>query len=112
MDPILISPLLSQVLQPSPTAAQRRDSPEALHKAAQDFESLFIHMMLKAGRQGVEEGGIVPRGSGERFFTDVLDQELGRLAAQQGGFGIARQLEEQWKGTVSCDDGNGASPTP
>jgi flagellar protein FlgJ len=111
MHPILVPSLLTQPLDPLPAAAQRRDSPQALHKAAQDFESLFIHMMLKAGRESVGDGGIVPRGSGERFFTDVLDQELGRLAAQQGGFGIARQLEEQWKGEVT-HDGNGPSSAP
>jgi flagellar protein FlgJ len=111
MDPILVSPFLTQALEPAPATVQRRDSPEALHKAAQDFEALFIHMMLKAGRETIGEGGIVPRGTGERFFTDVLDQELGRLAAQQGGFGIARQLEEQWKGEAAHDS-NGPSSAP
>ncbi|MGD2062150.1 MAG: rod-binding protein [Nitrospirota bacterium] len=111
MNPILPPSVLAPPVESSSAAAQRRDSPQALHQAAQDFESLFIHMMLKAGRESAGDGGIVPRGSGERFFTDLLDQELGRLAAQQGGFGIARQLEEQWKGAAT-DDGNDASSAP
>lgn len=111
MDPILVSPFLTQALEPSPAAAERRNSPEALHKAAQDFEALFIHMMLKAGRETIGEGGILPRGTGERFFTDVFDQELGRIAAQQGRFGIAQQLEEQWKGE-GPHDGDGSSSAP
>ena len=108
MKPIVLPPLLMQPAAPPQVKAGPKDTPEALHRAAQDFEALFIHMMMKAGREGLDDGGIIPRSDGEKFFTDALDQEFGRLAAQQGGFGIARQLEAQWKGTMASDDPDSA----
>jgi len=104
MNPVVLSPLLMQPAVTPQANGRHKDTPEALHQAAQDFEALFIHMMMKAGREGLGEGGIVPPGDGEKFFADALDQEFGRLAAGQGGFGIARQLEAQWKGAVASDD--------
>jgi len=111
MEPMNVSPVLMQAITMPPVSAGRKDTPEALHQAAQDFEALFIHMMMKAGREGIGEGGVVPQGDGEKFFADALDQEFGRLAARQGGFGIARQLEAQWKGALASDD-NDPSPAP
>ena len=111
MKPIALPPLVMQPAAPPPVHAQHKDTPETLHRAAQDFEALFIHMMMKAGREGLDDGGIIPRSDGEKFFTDALDQEFGRLAARQGGFGIARELEAQWKGTVASDDQD-PSPAP
>jgi len=111
MKPVVLSPLLMQPTVTPQVNRGHKDTPEALHQAAQDFEALFIHMMMKAGREGLGEGGIVPQGSGEKFFADALDQEIGRLAAGQGGFGIARQLEAQWKGAVASDDSD-PSPAP
>jgi flagellar protein FlgJ len=111
MKPVAVPPLLMPVITTPQVSASHKDTPEALHQAAQDFEALFIHMMMKAGREGLGEGGVVPRGDGEKFFADALDQELGRLAARQGGFGIARQLEAQWKGAVASDDKD-PSPAP
>ena len=96
MKPIALPPGLTM----SPDTAVRRtpsvDSPTALHKAAQQFESLFLQMVMKAGRSATSGGGILGRSNGEEIFTDLRDSQFAKISSERGGFGIAEMLERQW----------------
>ncbi len=67
-----------------------------LKRAAQAFEAYFIGYLLQTMRSTVPKG-LLPNQGGE-FFTSFYDQELGRLAAEAGGLGLAHVLQEHLSG--------------
>lgn len=70
-----------------------------LKEVCQDFEAIFIHMMLKSGRDTVSEGGLVEKSNATKMFEDMHDQEMSTLMSksEDGGMGVAKMLYEQMK---------------
>lgn len=70
--------------------------PELL-EAAQEFESLLLHMVLKAMRDTVPESEMFG-GQRTKMWEGLQDEEMSRSMARQGGLGlaevIARQLDD------------------
>ena len=68
----------------------------ALKKIAQQFESLFLHEMLKTMRKANEsfEEGSLFNGKDTQFFRDMYDQQLSLNLAQKGT-GLAQVIYEQ-----------------
>lgn len=68
----------------------------ALKKIAQQFESLFLHEMLKTMRKANEsfEEGSLFNGGDTQFFRDMYDQQLS-LSLAQKGTGLAQVIYEQ-----------------
>lgn len=68
-------------------------SPEALKGAAQQFEALFVNMMLKSMREATPQDG--PMDSQQtKTFTTMLDQQLSQNIAKKG-VGLADMLVRQ-----------------
>lgn len=70
---------------------------EALKKVAQQFESMFIHMMLKNMRQAnavFEEDSLFNSKEGN-FYRDMHDHQLSLTLAHNQGVGIADVLYRQ-----------------
>lgn len=65
-----------------------------LHKVCQDFESIFIHQMLKAMRKTIPKTGFFGKSSGKELFESFFDIEVGKLISKKGGFGIGKMLYE------------------
>jgi flagellar protein FlgJ len=70
------------------TAARRQ-----LVEAGQQFEAYFISYMLKVMRDTVPEGTLIGNKHGA-YFHSFYDQEIGLRAAQAGGIGIARMVQD------------------
>lgn len=94
---------LSSLMQISPTQLNlsqtpRLSNPErqageaAIQEAAHEFESYFISNLLKVMRETVPKGAIENKGGD--YFYSLYDQEIGRLAAESGGLGLARMIQE------------------
>ena len=64
----------------------------ALKGAAHEFESYFISNLLKVMRETVPKGALDNKGGA--YFYSFYDQEIGRLAAESGGFGLAKMIHE------------------
>lgn len=65
-------------------------------KVSQDFEAMFVGLLLKSMRSTVKEnketgGG----GHGEEAFRSMLDQEYATAAVKKGGFGLAKMVEKE-----------------
>ena len=74
----------------------RKDDPEALRVVAQQFESMFIGMVLKSMRDAGDVMAPEMLNSNEsRFYRDMYDQQLSLNLAQQGGYGLADVLFDQ-----------------
>ncbi|MFZ6744386.1 flagellar assembly peptidoglycan hydrolase FlgJ [Undibacterium sp. JH2W] len=71
----------------------RNNSPDAIKGAAQQFEALFMNMMLKSMRQaGGQDGPFDSEQS--RMYTSMLDQQLSQTMAKKG-VGLADVLVRQ-----------------
>lgn len=73
----------------------RDNSPQALKAAAQQFEGVFLQMVLKSMREASPQGGLFESDQ-TKTFTGLLDQQLAMtLASSRGGTGLAAVIERQ-----------------
>jgi flagellar protein FlgJ len=70
----------------------RQDQLADLKGAAYEFEAYFISNLLKVMRETVPKGALENKGGA--YFYSFYDQEIGRLASQAGGLGLARIIQE------------------
>jgi len=74
--------------------AQARQSPDqALKAAAQQFESVFLNMMLKSMREATPQDGMFDSEQ-TRMFTGMLDQQLAQSMSSRG-VGLADVMVKQ-----------------
>lgn len=81
-------------------ATKDPESKEALKKAAQHFESIFIGMMLKSMREAnaVFEQDNPMHSNTTNFFRDMYDQQLSTDMASNGSMGLADLIVQQLGG--------------
>lgn len=73
--------------------AAARDPKSALKGAAQQFEALFMQMVLKSMREAVPKSGLLDSAAQETY-TGMLDQQLANKIAASGT-GLAALIEKQ-----------------
>ena len=56
-------------------SSAKKNEVKQLKKACKDFESIFMHQMLKEMRKTVNKTGMIHGGQAEEIFSDMLDQE-------------------------------------
>ncbi len=96
---------MSQVIQKSPLPSSLASAPdlsknktvdkammEKASKVAQDFESIFLGMMLKSMRAAVPEGDLMDSGQGGKVFEEMLDGEYAKIMSKQGMSELAKNL--------------------
>lgn len=81
-------------------ATKDPEDKEALKKAAQHFESIFIGMMLKSMRDAnaVFEQDNPMHSNTTKFFRDMYDQQLATDMANNGSMGLADLIVQQLGG--------------
>lgn len=90
----------SQVLFHDPQGLQglKREASQnpskALLPVAQQFESVYLQMMLKSMRQAVPEGGLFNEES-MKTYRDMMDNQLAVNLAEKGGIGLAKVMVKQ-----------------
>lgn len=65
---------------------------QKLIEAGKQFESYFVSHLLKVMRETVPQGAIANKQGA--YFHSFYDEEIGRRAAESGGLGIARMVQE------------------
>ncbi|MBU0752756.1 MAG: flagellar assembly peptidoglycan hydrolase FlgJ [Gammaproteobacteria bacterium] len=68
--------------------------PKALKAAAQQFEALFLQMVLKSMRDATPREGIFDSEQ-TRMYESLLDQQLAQVMAAKNGTGLAAVIERQ-----------------
>ncbi len=86
-------------------AKARTDSEAALDEVAEQFESLFMQMMLKSMRQAGQGKGIMDSDQ-SLFYRDMYDQQLAIHLAKGGGLGLAEVIKRQ----LSAQTGSVSNP--
>lgn len=66
-----------------------------LYKQCQEFEAIFVKMMLSEMQKTVEKSGLVDGGFGEEIFSGMLTDEYSKTMAQNANFGLADSLYRQ-----------------
>lgn len=89
--------------------AQAKQSPDkALKGAAQQFESLFLNMMLKSMREATPQDGMFDSEQ-TRMFTGMLDQQMAQNMASRG-VGLADIMVKQLSHTMGGKVEHGTHP--
>lgn len=72
-----------------------QDAAEArqqMTEAGRKFEAYFISYLLKVMRETVPEGSLANKQGA--YFHSFYDEEIGKRAAESGGIGIAKMVQE------------------
>lgn len=77
-------------------AEAKRSPDKALKAVSQQFESIFINMMLKSMRDATPQNGMFDSEQ-TKMFTGMLDQQLAQTMATRG-IGLADMLVKQLGG--------------
>ena len=74
--------------------AGKKDSPEQIHRAAQQFESLLITQILKSAH-GEDEGWL---GTGDDQTASsamgIAEEQLAQSLSSRGGLGLSKLIEQ------------------
>ncbi|KAF7598535.1 MAG: flagellar assembly peptidoglycan hydrolase FlgJ [Candidatus Dactylopiibacterium carminicum] len=85
-------------LDPNSLAALKRQSgdgsAESNKRVAQQFEAMFLQLVMKSMRATVPSEGMFESES-TRFFQGMYDQQLAQVMAEKGGLGLAAAIERQ-----------------
>ncbi len=87
----------------------RSNDPAALKAAAQQFEALFLQMVLKSMRDATPKEGLFDSDQ-TRLYEALLDQQLSQVLAAKGGTGLAKIIESQL--SRDAEPGGKAEPSP
>jgi len=69
---------------------------KSLKQATEDFESIFIKMLLDAQDKTVDrENSMFYGGNSEEIFRGMLNEERSKSIAKTGEFGLAKIMYEQ-----------------
>lgn len=91
--------------------SQARQSPDqALKAAAQQFESVFLNMMLKSMREATPQEGMFDNEQ-TRMFTGMLDQQLAQNMASRG-VGLADIMVQQLSRNMASEAGKAGMIQP
>lgn len=72
----------------------KTDDPKALKAAAQQFEALFLQMVLKSMRDATPHEELFDNEQ-SRMFESLLDQQLAQVMSSKRGVGLAQVIERQ-----------------
>jgi peptidoglycan hydrolase FlgJ len=86
----------------------RAGTPEALKNASQQFEAMFVNMMMKSMRDATPQDGMFDNQQ-TKMFTTMLDQQTSQDIAKKG-IGLADVLVRQLSRTLPQQDGGAGDP--
>lgn len=82
----------------SADASARNAAAPDLADAAQQFESLLLHMMIKSMRESVPRSDLFGDSQHLESYEMLRDQEMAKTMASGGGIGFAKMILRQFEG--------------
>jgi len=82
----------------------KSNSPEALRKTAQQFEAIFLQMVLKSMRDASPGGGLFDSYQG-KFYRGMFDQQIALTMSEGKGIGLTDVIVRQLQRSVPHKDG-------
>lgn len=83
----------------------QKDPQQGLKAAAQQFETLFLQMVMKSMRDATPQDGVLDSEQ-SRFYTGLLDQQMAQNLTTTGkGVGFAKLIEQQLGRNIGATGG-------
>lgn len=84
-----------------------KSSSEAeLRKAAKEFESLFMNLVMQKMRETVPDSEIWGEGGQKiKFFESMLDEEYSKMSAEKSNRGLAELIYKQLSRHLAAQEG-------
>jgi Rod binding domain-containing protein len=76
------------------------DNVDAIKKLADEFEGIFLEIVLKSMRETVDKSQFIDGGNGEQIFQSMLDSEYAKNLASQRTTGLAASIEQHLLGMM------------
>ena len=67
-----------------------------LAQACADFESIFIHYILKSARKSLPEDGLFGNTREQKVYESITDQAMSENIAKGRGMGLGKLLYDQF----------------
>ncbi|MBU2548528.1 MAG: rod-binding protein [Proteobacteria bacterium] len=97
--PVQATPAQRPVSRAAAQAGETREDGltrlKKLKKSCSDLESIFIGTLLKAMRETVVDGGLLPKSAGRDVYESMFDQQLSVHLAQGGSLGMGQMVFNQ-----------------
>lgn len=81
----------------NPLSGLPSHSEAELKLVAQNFESLFMQMLMKEMRNSVQKSGLMGNSKGMEFFESMYDEQLTQKLASSGGLGLGQMIYNRLK---------------
>ena len=88
--------LATKVSQDQNSLSLNEKNNQDLKNVAEQFESIFVHQMLKQARQGRLAEGVFSS-EAQDTFNNMLDVEYSQILSKKNNFGIAEALIKQFQ---------------
>jgi len=75
-----------------------------IKELANEFEALFLDIMVRTMRQSVQKSGFIDGGNAEEIYRSMLDTEYSKNMAAQRTSGIADAIEKQLMGLTELKE--------
>ena len=114
-DSITPDPRMTNALDFAGLAQMRAGAVEGDEKVtkevAQQFEAIFINMMLKSMREATDRSGLLDSET-TKTYESMFDQQLSTELSANGTFGIAQALQNQLNQSPEAKTEGGTLPLP
>ena len=88
--------LATKVSQDQKSLSLKDKNNQDLKNVAEQFESIFVHQMLKQARQSRLAEGVFSS-EAQDTFNNMLDVEYSKILSKKNNFGIAEALIKQFQ---------------
>ena len=88
--------LATKVSQDQDSLSLKEKNNQDLKNVAEQFESIFVHQMLKQARQSRLAEGVFSS-EAQDTFNNMLDIEYSQILSKKNNFGIAEALIKQFQ---------------
>ena len=105
-------PNLNRTTDTAPMSEATRER-ERLKKATQDFEAVFVGIMLKQMRKSMTGGNaLFGNSSDSKLYQDMMDDATAQQLSKTGSFGLARVLYKAMEHTLPAETPQTAPQSP
>lgn len=77
-------------------SAQTAMKDARLAQACADFESIFIHYILKSARKSLPQDGLFGNTQEQKVYESIADQAMSESIARGRGMGLGKLLYDQF----------------
>jgi flagellar protein FlgJ len=96
---------VNRIESPLTTNAVNGKELKKLREVSQDFEEMFVAMVLKELHKPLGNTGFLDNGPYEKMFRDLLIDERAKEMAANGGLGLADLMVRQLEPVVAANGG-------